>query len=704
MTRHQPLLALDAIVFDTETTGLDASEARLLQFGAVHIEAGALAAARFECKVNPGVAIPPASTKIHGLTAESLAGAPTFPEAYARFCGFAESRVLIGHNVGFDLAILQRECKLAGLKPPQNRMLDTRLLAELCFPRLAGFTLDALASHLGLAITGRHDALADAELTARLFLALIPRLKERNIRTLAEAETACKSLTNVLDNYARVGWVEPVAGQGPESALSRIDAYPFRHRVKDIASMPPLVMPHDASLGGATALMATKGISSVFVALPGIQEVGTSEIGIITERDVIRLIGTKGPAILDETIGALASRPLLTVPAEAFIYRAIGRMERRNVRHLGVVDENGSLVGALSARDLLRLRSSDALALGDAIDTSQSIADLAKAWGRLAGVIARLVAEGVSAPECAGVIAREIGALTRRAAIEAEKRLAERGMGAPPALYAVLVLGSGGRGESLLVPDQDNAIIHAGEEGDDTFFLALGHEMNEVLDDIGIPLCKGGVMARNAAWNGNRQAWRARIVSWTETTTPDDLLSVDIFFDFRAVHGDMTLAQGLASEARAIASQARAMVKLLADQLKSWSPPIGMFGRLITEEGRMDLKKGGLFPIVASARCLALSHAIPARSTRERLSALREASIGADSDLAAFEKALETLMELILAQQLADIAAGLPPSTKVNVASLDAERRDGLKDALRSLSSASDMVHDLLFSGVGLSG
>lgn len=695
MTRHQPLLALDAIVFDTETTGLDASEARLLQFGAVRIEAGTLGATRFECKVNPGVAIPPASTKIHGLTAEILAGAPTFPEAYSRFCGFAETHVLIGHNVGFDLAILQRECKFAGLKPPQNRMLDTRLLAELCFPRLAGFTLDALASHLGLTITGRHDALADAELTAKLFLALIPRLKERNIRTLAEAETACKSLTNVLDNYARVGWVEPVAGQGPENALSRIDAYPFRHRVKDIASMPPLVMPADASLGGATALMATKGISSVFVSLPG-----SDEIGIITERDVIRLIGTKGPGVLDETIGALASRPLLTVPADAFIYRAIGRMERRNVRHLGVVDEDGALVGALSARDLLRLRSSDALALGDAIDTSQSIADLAKAWGRLSGVVARLVAEGVSAPECAGVIAREIGALTRRAAIEAEKRLAERGLGAPPAPYAVLVLGSGGRGESLLVPDQDNAIIHAGEPGDDAFFLALGHEMNEALDDIGIPLCKGGVMARNAAWNGNRETWRSRIISWTETTTPDDLLSVDIFFDFRAVHGDMALAQGLASEARSIAAHARAMVKLLADQMKNWSPPIGMFGRLITEDGRMDLKKGGLFPIVASARCLSLSHALPARSTRERLAALREAGIGADRDLAAFEKALETLMELILSQQLADIAAGLPPSTKVNVTTLDAERRDALKEALRSLSAASEMVHDLLFSGV----
>ncbi len=133
-----------------------------------------------------------------------------------------------------------------------------------------------------------------------------------------------------------------------------------------------------------------------------------------------------------ETPSEIATRPLLTVPAEAFIYRAIGRMERRHIRHLGVVDEAGALVGALSARDLLRLRASDALALGDAIDTANTPADLARAWARLPSVIGRLRVEGVSAAECAGVIAREIGALTRRAAMDAEKRLEARGLGPAP--------------------------------------------------------------------------------------------------------------------------------------------------------------------------------------------------------------------------------------------------------------------------------
>ncbi len=51
------------------------------------------------------------------------------------------------------------------------------------------------------------------------------------------------------------------------------------------------------------------------------------------------------------------SQPLATVPGDALAYIAIGRMNRLGIRHLGVTDEAGRVVGALSARDLLRLRA-----------------------------------------------------------------------------------------------------------------------------------------------------------------------------------------------------------------------------------------------------------------------------------------------------------------------------------------------------------
>ena len=84
-------------------------------------------------------------------------------------------------------------------------------------------------------------------------------------------------------------------------------------------------------------------------------------------------------------------------PADAFVYRAIGRMNRLNIRHLGVVDEIGHVIGALSARDLLRLRAGEAISLGDEIDEATDVHALAVAWAKLPRVAESLLAEGVPA-------------------------------------------------------------------------------------------------------------------------------------------------------------------------------------------------------------------------------------------------------------------------------------------------------------------
>ena len=187
--------------------------------------------------------------------------------------------------------------------------------------------------------------------------------------------------------------------------------------------------------------------------------VKAAEAGIVTERDVLRAIARFGAAALDLPVGQIMSRPLAAVPADAFVYRAIGRMNRLKTRHLGVVDEAGSVVGALSARDLLRLRAGEAISLGDEIDDAADAHALAVAWAKLPRVAESLLAEGLSGRDIAEVISRELGALTRQAAVIAERIMRERGHGGPPCRYAMIVLGSAGRGESLLAMDQDNAVI-----------------------------------------------------------------------------------------------------------------------------------------------------------------------------------------------------------------------------------------------------
>src|SRR5262249_23918088 len=155
--------------------------------------------------------------------------------------------------------------------------------------------------------------------------------------------------------------------------------------------------------------------------------------------------------------------------ADAFLHIAIGRMDRLGVRHLPVVERaTGRLVGILSGRALLRQRARSVIALGDEIAAAKDAAGLAAAYGRLPGLARGLLREGLSAVEVADVLSSALRDLSARAAALAEATLWAEGSGAAPAPWAFLVLGSAGRGDSLLAADQDNALVHAGTEADDS--------------------------------------------------------------------------------------------------------------------------------------------------------------------------------------------------------------------------------------------
>lgn len=693
------LVAIDAVVLDTETTGLDAGRARIVQIGAARLAGGRQADGPFSSLVDPGEPIPPATTLIHGIDDAAVRGAPRFAQAWERFQSYRAGALVIGHTIGYDLAVLKREHGLAGLAFAPPPCLDTRLLAEIALPGLAGYGLDQVAARLELPPQPgrRHDAVADAELTAAVLLALVPHLRARGIRTVGEAAEACRELPGVLDQFARAGWVEPGAleaqGAGP---LARIDAYPFRHRVRDLMSAPVLSAAPDITIAGAIGLMTEQRVSSLYI---GIGPLDPARVCILTERDVIRALARAGADALAAQASAIASTPVACVPADAFVYRAIGRMDRLKLRHLGVTDESGMIVGALSARDLLHVRASEALALGDAIDAASDATTLANAFARMPAVAGRLVEEGVPARDVAAVISREIGAVTRRAAELAERRMTEDGAGKAPAAYAVLVLGSGGRGESLLAPDQDNALV-LGDSDDpavDDWFARFATHMADILDVAGVPYCKGGVMAKNPAFRGTLAAWHDRISDWATKTRPADLLAVDIFYDFRFVAGDGRLALALRDDARQVAAGASMLAKLLAADIDHFSPPLGLFGGIRTQNGRVDLKIGGLFPIVAAARSLALRHGIDTRGTAERLAALCERNLGLQTDLEALSAAHESIMAALLRQQLADIAVGRRPTNRVDPAILPKAGQVRLKAALGALSNIGTVVRELMF-------
>jgi DNA polymerase-3 subunit epsilon/CBS domain-containing protein len=301
----------------------------------------------------------------------------------------------------------------------------------------------------------------------------------------------------------------------------------------------------------------------------------------------------------------------------------------------------------------------------------------------------------VAARDIAAIVSGEVCELTARAAQMAER---EQAATRPKGLeFAVMVLGSGGRGESLLALDQDNAIVFdfPHEEAAQVWLRPLGARMNAILDEVGVPLCKGGVMAGNKAWRLTSEGWRRRVAGWLAEASPRNLMNADIFFDAVPVHGAAALADDLRRDAIAAASKSMGFIKLLSLEAARAEAPLGWFGRFATEEdGRIDLKMHGIMPIFTAARAAALRHGLAERSTRARLEALRGKPEMPDRAIDALIEAHGVLMDAILGQQLDDIEHGTPPSNRVDPSRLTAVEKERLKWALGQITAVRDILGD----------
>ncbi len=691
-----PLQSLPAIVADTETTGLDTANDRIIEIAGVRIQNGELLTDdTFEELVDPGLPIPPKSTEIHGIRDADIEGKPQFPEVIGRFIEWAASDVLIGYSLGFDLAILESEHRRNGIAWHPPRSLDVRHLMQIVAPDLPGQSLEITAEWLGIEITDRHRAMGDALVTAQVFNALIDKLRGKDIVTLAQAERACRGLASHRSAEAQAGWHEVAGPVTNEDAtlLARIDSYPYRHRVAELMHSPPSSVAGETPLRRALGLMIENKISSLFIEPETPDTDG--EWGILTERDVLRAIDADGDGALEKPVNAYAIRPLVSIRDDEFVYRAITKMSGHHFRHLGVTDAAGTLIGALSARDLLKQRAGDAMSLGDTIEAAASPAELGSIWESLTMVASSLSAEGVDPRNTAAIISQELCALTRRATELAEAQMLDEGWGPAPQPYAMLVLGSGGRGESLLAMDQDNAIIYEqGEPGSETdkWFERLGQIAADTLDGVGVTYCKGGIMARNAAWRKDVRLWRDTVQQWVTSAKAEDILNSDIFFDARPVYGADKLGDELRRDAMMLAAENKIFLQHMAVRAADFDTPLGWFGRIKTKNGRVDLKKGGLMPIFSAARVLALRLGIDARSTPARLAAAREHDIHGVHLIGNLIDAHRVLLDAILRQQLRDIETGVRLSNKVELAQLDNHEKQELVWALEQTPGISDLM------------
>ena len=121
-----PLDRVPVVSLDLETTGLHASVDHIVQIGAIQSQEEL---ARFAALVRPGVPIPAASTRIHGITDEMLVDVDDLPLVMPRLRAHVRGCLILGYNIGFDLALLDAEAARQGLDWGWNGALCLRQLA-----------------------------------------------------------------------------------------------------------------------------------------------------------------------------------------------------------------------------------------------------------------------------------------------------------------------------------------------------------------------------------------------------------------------------------------------------------------------------------------------------------------------------------------------------------------------------------------------
>jgi DNA polymerase III epsilon subunit-like protein len=181
----ETLLDPGFVAIDLETTGLDPRRDDVVAAAAIPFVRGHPKPG-YVTLVDPGRPIPPASTRIHGIGDATVAGAPSMDEVLPRLDAICAGRLLVGHDVAFDLAVLARARRRRGLSALELLALDTRRLAVALHP---GWRRDAelerVAERLEIEVSGRHTAEGDARLAGMILLALLEQFRRRGVVTIA---------------------------------------------------------------------------------------------------------------------------------------------------------------------------------------------------------------------------------------------------------------------------------------------------------------------------------------------------------------------------------------------------------------------------------------------------------------------------------------------------------------------------------------
>jgi CBS domain-containing protein len=409
-------------------------------------------------------------------------------------------------------------------------------------------------------------------------------------------------------------------------------------------------------------------------------------IGIFTRHDVLDRVALAERA-LDTPIAEVMTRVPFTLESSATANDAALLIARRGLRHVPVT-QHGVLSGVITERDLFSARRVTLHGVHRVIASADGLEPLAQAGRDVRALVERLYAQGVGAEHLTRLITTLNDTLTQRVITVVAARHELHGL-----RWCWLAFGSEGREEQTVSTDQDNGLIFEGGTGEDDSqvaarLLPFAREVNHWLSRCGFPLCSGNIMAGNPQWCLSLDGWRRQFDGWVRNTSPEALLNSVIFFDFRALHGDASLAQALRVHLNALTRGNARFLRQLAQYALEVKPPLGIISDFVLEkdaagEPGLDLKKYGARVFVDAARVFALAAGAEATHSAARLRGAADTLKLDAMEVASAVDAFHFIQQLRLRAQLTDSGKDRTQANRVNPVTLSEIDRRILKESLR---------------------
>jgi CBS domain-containing protein len=445
-------------------------------------------------------------------------------------------------------------------------------------------------------------------------------------------------------------------------------------RVKDAYLQKPLFVDENESIYNTVKFMKANHLTSILV------KNSEGDFGIATDTDfrekvILRRLD------FDSSVKQISTFGLRWVDEDDFLFNAQLLMTKYGIKRLIAKDKEGQISGILDQMSLTSFFSSHTYAVANEIENANSLEELKNASNNFIRIIKSLYAKGVKV--------RYISKLLNELNIKLFEKIFV--LLAPQDLIkysALVVLGSEGRSEQILRTDQDNALIIADDcPISDEEIEAFTQEFTKTLCDFGYPECPGNIMVSNPYWRRRSSGFKELISQWINRKNEDDFMNFAIFIDANCVVGDKKLIDDLKEYVYTKVDRSAVFFTTFASFALLFATPLGIFNDFIVEKkdkiNELDLKKGGIFPVVHGIRALALEYHIKENNTVDRIKELNNQGIFDKEVASEYIEAFNFLLTLRLKTRLTKLDMGLVPNNSINPNELSTMDKDMLKDTFK---------------------